>query len=292
MNDSEMRPDGAGPSGRGRAPALWKAGGILVLGAGLFFLARQGAHLIPQALEAVRGLGPWAAVAFIGLYAVAAVAWVPGSVLTLASGAIFGLAWGTLLTLIGATLGASLAFLVSRYLARAALERRIGNDPRLTSMDKALGREGARLIFLLRLSPVFPFNLMNYALGLTAVRFRDYVLASAVGMAPGTFMYVYAGFAAGQVAMSAGGAGQRGAAGYATLAVGLLATIAVTVFVTRIARRALRSASGLEGGTGGGKDGTGGGEGSVGGVKGDAVRGDVGNSPAASPPEPLTAIGE
>ena len=271
MNNSEISPNGAAPLRRTRAPVLWRVGAVLLLVAGLFFLARQGAHLIPQALEAVRSLGPWAAVAFIALYAVAAVAWVPGSVLTLASGAIFGLAQGTLFTLIGATLGASLAFLVSRHVARAALERRIGNDPRLTSMDEALGREGAKLIFLLRLSPVFPFNLMNYALGLTAVRFRDYVFASAVGMAPGTFMYVYAGFAAGQVALSAGGAGQRGAGGYAVLAAGLLATIAVTVLVTRIARRALRDASGIEG---------------------DTVGSDMGSPPAASPTKTLTATSD
>ena len=229
--------------GRTKASVVWKAVVALVLGAGVFFLARQGADLVPRALEAVRGLGPWAAIAFIGFYAVATVAWVPGSVLTLASGAIFGLARGTLFTLVGATLGATLAFLVSRHLARGALERRIGADPRLAAMDEAVGREGPRLIFLLRLSPAFPFTLMNYALGLTAVRLRDYVMASAVGMAPGTFMYVYAGFAAGQVAMSASGAGERGAGEYVILAVGLLATVAVTVFVTRIARRALRAAT-------------------------------------------------
>ena len=227
-----------------KTPTLLKVGAGLVLVVGFVLLARRGAHYIPSALETVRSLGPWAAVAFIGLYAIATVAWVPGSLLTLAAGAIFGLAQGTLFTLVGATLGASLAFLVSRYIARGALERRIGSDPRLTSVDEAIGREGGKLIFLLRLSPVFPFTLMNYALGLTAVRFRDYVLASAVGMAPGTFMYVYAGYAAGQVALGASGASERGPGSYAVLGVGLLATVAVTVFVTRIARKALIEASG------------------------------------------------
>jgi uncharacterized membrane protein YdjX (TVP38/TMEM64 family) len=187
-------------AGRTKASVVWKVASALILGAGVFFLARQGADLVPRVLEAVRGLGPWAAIAFIAFYAVATVAWVPGSVLTLASGAIFGLARGTLLTLVGATLGATLAFLVSRHLARGALERRIGADPRLAAMDEAVGREGPRLIFLLRLSPAFPFTLMNYALGLTAVE-------------------------------------------YAFLAVGLIATVAVTLFVTRIARRALRAAT-------------------------------------------------
>jgi uncharacterized membrane protein YdjX (TVP38/TMEM64 family) len=180
-------------------------------------------------------------VVFIALYATATVAWVPGSLLTLASGAIFGLGRGTLFTLVGATLGASLAFLIARYVARGALERRIGGDPRLTVMDEAIGREGGKLVFLLRLSPAFPFSLMNYALGLTAVRFRDYVLASATGMAPGTFMYVYAGFAAGQVALGAGGGGPEGLWGYALMGLGMVATVGVTVMVTRMARRALRS---------------------------------------------------
>jgi len=112
---------------------------------------------------------------------------------------------------------------------------------------------------------------MNYALGLTAVRLRDYVMASAVGMAPGTFMYVYAGFAAGQVAMSASGAGERGAGGYALLAVGLLATVAVTVVVTRIARRALRAATEPDG---------------------SVVEGET-RSPSPAPfPEPLKAAGD
>jgi len=218
----------------------------LALALALAFLAREGVRFVPGAVEWVRELGPWAAVAFIGLYALATVAWIPGSVLTLAAGAIFGLVGGTLFTLVGATLGASLAFLISRHLARDALERRIRADPRLSAMDDAVGREGGRLIFLIRLSPAFPFSLLNYALGLTAVRFRDYVVASAVGMAPGTFIYVYAGYTAGQVAMEAGGASERGLGGWILLGVGLGATVAVTVFVTRLARRALQVAAGPE----------------------------------------------
>ncbi len=243
MDVMDRKPEAAtSPQGR-RWWKAWKVLAAVVIGIGLFFAVRQGSGLVPQALELVEDLGPWAAVAFICIYAVATVAWIPGSILTLASGAIFGLVKGTLVTLTGATLGATLAFLISRYLARGALERRIGNDPRLASMDNAIQRQGGKLVFLIRLSPVFPFNLLNYALGLTAVRLRDYVLASAIGMAPGTFMYVYAGFAAGQVALSASGVEGRGPAGYAVLGVGLLATVVVTVIVTRIARRAISDAS-------------------------------------------------
>lgn len=215
--------------------------GIVIL---LLLGGRQLADQLPRALDVVRGLGPWAAAAFIGIYVVATVAWVPGSLLTLAAGAVFGLVGGTLYTLIGATLGAALAFLVARYLARGAVERRLASSPRLAAVDRAVDREGGKVVLLLRLSPVFPFNALNYALGLTSIRFRDYVLASAVGMAPGTFLYVYAGYAAGEAAAAAAGAA-RGPAYYMLLAIGLAATVAVTVVVTRAARRALRQSTGM-----------------------------------------------
>lgn len=219
----------------------WKtAAAVVVVIAALILIGRQGADLLPALLERIRNLGPWAAVVYVSLYAAATVAWVPGSLLTLAGGAIFGLVAGTAYTLVGATLGASLAFLVSRYLARAAVERRIGESRKLQAVDEAVGREGAKVVFLLRLSPVFPFNALNYALGLTRVRFRDYVAASAAGMVPGTFLYVYTGHTAGQVASAAAGQA-RGAGYYALLGVGLLATVVVTVLVTRAARRALAS---------------------------------------------------
>lgn len=210
--------------------------GIVVL---LLLGGRELAGVLPRVLDGIRGLGAWAAVAFIGIYIVATVAWVPGSILTLAAGAIFGLFAGTIYTLIGATVGAVLAFLIARYLARGAVERRLGASPRLAAVDRAVEHEGGKVVFLLRLSPVFPFNALNYALGLTSVRFREYAVASAIGMAPGTFMYVYAGYAAGEVAAGAAGA-TKGVAYYVLLAVGLLATVAVTVVVTRAARRALR----------------------------------------------------
>lgn len=215
--------------------------------AAVVLLGREGASYIPRALEAVRGLGPWAALGFIGIYAVATVSWVPGSILTLAAGAVFGLLAGTVYTLVGATLGAALAFLVARHLARGAVERRLACNPRLRAVDEAVGRQAGKVVLLLRLSPIVPFNALNYALGLTSVRFRDYVLASAVGMAPGTFMYVYAGHAAGVVAEGAAGV-TRGAGYYAFLGVGLLATVALTIVVTRAARRALRRSTAFSGG--------------------------------------------
>lgn len=219
--------------------------GLLALVA-VIALARAESDRIPDVLRAVDALGPWAAVAFVGLYAVAAVAWIPGSILTLAAGAIFGLVEGTVYTIIGATLGASLAFLVSRYLARGMIERRLGDSPKLRAVDEAIAREGAKVVFLIRLSPIFPFNALNYALGLTRVKFWEYVPASALGMIPGTFMYVYAGHAAGQVAAGTAGAGPDGPGRWIFLALGLLATVAVTVLVTRTARRALARTAELE----------------------------------------------
>jgi uncharacterized membrane protein YdjX (TVP38/TMEM64 family) len=208
--------------------------------AALVVLGRKAGALIPAFSAWVDGLGVWGPVAFVAGYAIAAVAFVPGSLLTLAAGAIFGVGKGTALVLLAATLGASAAFLVSRYLVRGFVERRLAGNERFAAIDRAIGSEGRKIVFLLRLSPVFPFNLLNYALGLTRVRFADYVVAS-IGMLPGTLLYVYYGKVAGDLAQLAGGAPmRRGPAYYGVLALGLVATIVVTTMVTRIARRALQ----------------------------------------------------
>lgn len=217
---------------------------LVVVGVGLF--GRRLAGGLPHVLESVRELGPWAGIAFVAVYAVATVAWVPGSVLTLASGALFGLVRGTALTLVGATLGASLAFLLSRRFARGIVARRMDGDTRLRAVHRALEREGPRVVLLLRLSPAFPFNALNYALGAMPIRFRDYVGMSLVGMAPGTFLYVYGGYTAGRLVTDVSGAGLRGPASYALLGVGLLATVAVTFLVTRAARKALAETGAVE----------------------------------------------
>jgi uncharacterized membrane protein YdjX (TVP38/TMEM64 family) len=196
----------------------------------------------------VQGQGAVGAILFALGYVLATVALVPGSLLTMAAGAIFGLGWGTALVLVAATLGASAAFLISRYLVREAVARRLEQDPRFAAIDRAVGREGRRIVFLLRLSPLFPFNLLNYALGLTRVTFRDFVLAS-VGMLPGTLLYVYYGKVIADVARLAGGGPvSRGWGYYTVLALGLAATVAVVIVVGRLARRALEQAT--EGGAG------------------------------------------
>jgi len=209
----------------------------------LVLLGRRLGAALPAFAGWVDSLGAWGPAAFIAGYALAVVAFAPGSVLTLAAGAIFGLARGTLYVFIAATLGASLAFLVARYVARPWVESRITANPGFAAIDRAVAAQGRRIVFLLRLSPAFPFNLLNYALGLTRVRFVDALIAS-IGMLPGTLLYVYYGKLAGEVASLAGGAPvERGAAYYAVLGLGLVATLLVTTIVARTARRALREAT-------------------------------------------------
>jgi uncharacterized membrane protein YdjX (TVP38/TMEM64 family) len=225
--------------------------GKLVVGAGLLaallYLGRSAGGYVPIFAEWVEGLGVLGPIAFIFGYAVAVVAFIPGSVMTLVAGAIFGLAEGTLYVIVAATLGSTLAFLLARHGARAAIERRIEGDERFAAIDRAIGAEGLKIVFLLRLSPVFPFNLLNYALGLTQVRLVDYFMAS-IGMLPGTLLYVYTGKVAGDVAAIAGGqAGEKGVGDWLVLVLGLIATAIVTVLVTRIARRALAVATGEDG---------------------------------------------
>jgi uncharacterized membrane protein YdjX (TVP38/TMEM64 family) len=216
---------------------------LLAAVAGVVLLGREAAPLVPRFAAWVDGLGAWGPLVFVLGYMVATVAFVPASLLTLGAGAIFGLALGTVLVLAGATLGASAAFLVARHLARGAVERRMAGNARFAAIDWAIGREGWKIVLLLRLSPAFPFNLLNYALGLTRVGFADFLLAS-VGMVPATIVYVYSGKVAGDVARLAAGAGvERGPGYYAVLGLGLAAAVAATAYVARVARRALEEAT-------------------------------------------------
>ena len=220
---------------------------ILLIGVALALLValgRQAGAYLPQFVTWVESLGVWGPVVFVVGYVVAAVAFVPGSILTLAAGAIFGLGKGVVTVFIAAMLGSAAAFLVARYVARPAIERRLVGNTRFAAIDRAVGAQGRKIVFLLRLSPVFPFNLLNYALGLTKVRFLDFFVASA-GMLPGTLLYVYYGKLAGDVAALAGGSAvAKGPEYYAVLVLGLGATIVVTTIVTRIARRALQEVAG------------------------------------------------
>jgi len=216
----------------------------IAVAAGVLVLVAAGSQAGPylRAFQAwVAELGFWGPLAFIAGYAVATVAFAPGAILTLAAGPIFGIVQGTAYVWVGATLGSLAAFLVARYVARGAVEQRVRGMPRFAAIDRAIARDGRRIVLLLRLSPVFPFNLLNYALGLTRIGFRDYAIAS-VGMLPGTLLYVYIGAVGGQAAVAASDGAQTTPLEWAYYVFGLTVTAVVTVLVTRTARRALAEA--------------------------------------------------
>jgi uncharacterized membrane protein YdjX (TVP38/TMEM64 family) len=194
---------------------------------------------LKTALQWIEGLGSVGAVAFIGLYIIATVAFLPGSVLTLGAGVVFGVVMGAVYVFIGATIGAIAAFLVGRYLARGWVAKQITGDRKFQAIDEAVEREGFKIVLLTRLSPIFPFNLLNYAYGVTGVSLRDYVLAS-IGMIPGTIMYVYIGSLAGSLAtIGTDAQPDNPTLQWAIRIIGLISTIAVTIYVTKVARQAL-----------------------------------------------------
>jgi uncharacterized membrane protein YdjX (TVP38/TMEM64 family) len=188
----------------------------------------------------VAQLGVWGILLFILVYVLATVLFFPASILTIGAGFIFGVVSGTIIVSIAATVGAAFAFLIARYLARDQIEQKIAGNPRFKRIDRAIGERGAKLVFLLRLSPLIPFNLSNYFYGLTSLRFWPYVLASWIGMIPGTLLYVYLG-AAGKAGFNSatGHPSARSPLEYAFFGIGLIATVAVTIWVTRMARREL-----------------------------------------------------
>ncbi len=196
---------------------------------------------IRAGVDWVAGLGAWGPVALGALYAAACVLAVPASVMTLAAGALFGVPIGVLTVSLASTLGATLAFLTGRYVARDWVSVMVAGKPRFAAVDAAVAKEGFRIVLLTRLSPLFPFTLLNFGYGLTRVSLRDYVLASWIGMIPGTIMYVYLGYAFG----AAAGASEHETtpAEWALRGLGLVATIAVTLSITRFARRALAQAA-------------------------------------------------
>jgi uncharacterized membrane protein YdjX (TVP38/TMEM64 family)/rhodanese-related sulfurtransferase len=216
----------------GRAPRLVLA--VLLLAA-IGWAAANRQHLGGEALEAAIGnLGAWAPLAYMGLYIVATVLFLPGSLLGLAGGALFGPVWGAAYTLIAATIGATLAFLAARYIAGDWAAAKAGG--RLKQLVEGVEAEGWRFVAFVRLVPLFPFNLLNYALGLTRIRLVDYVLASLLCMAPGTIAYTYLGYAGREAVAGAGGMVQKG-----LLALALLAVVA---FLPRLVRRLRRPRTG------------------------------------------------
>jgi uncharacterized membrane protein YdjX (TVP38/TMEM64 family) len=188
--------------------------------------------LLNNANKWIESLGAIGAIIFILIYIIATMLLISGAVLTLGAGLIFGVIKGSILVSIGSTLGATISFLIGRYLLRNWVEKQIEKQPNFKSIDAAVAKEGWKIIGLTRLSPLFPFVFLNYAFGVTKVSLKDYVLASWIGMMPGTVMYVYIGY----IGQSAS---QGNSLKLALNIIGLIATIAVTIYVTKIAKKAL-----------------------------------------------------
>lgn len=214
---------------------------LIASAAALLILAKQFPvpQLLTQTLERVKSLGPMGPILFTGIYILATVLFIPGSILTLGAGVLFGVIKGSITVSIAATLGATAAFLVGRYLARGWVSKKIEGNKKFSAIDAAVAEEGWKIVGLTRLSPIFPFTLLNYAYGLTKVSLRDYFFASWVGMIPGTVLYVYIGSLAGDLASLGAGERVRTPEEWIFYGIGLLATVGVTIFVTRIAKKAL-----------------------------------------------------
>src|SRR5438552_5123969 len=194
---------------------------------------------IASLIDWVQQLGPVGVIVFIIAYALATVLFLPGWIFTVSAGLVYGIARGTAIALTGATIGATLAFLVARHLLRENVEQFAKKNPRFKAIDDAIGVNGWKIIGLLRLSPLIPFNFSNYFYGITAIPFWQYVLVSAVGMLPGTLLYAYLG-AIGRAGVS-GSAASHNKWQYVLLAIGLIATVAVTILVSRIAKTRLKN---------------------------------------------------
>lgn len=200
----------------------------LVLAAGLFLGYANRDALSADALSrSLAGAGVWAPLAFIGFYAAATVLFLPGAVLTLAAGALFGAVPGALYSLVGATLGATLAFVIARYLAADWVARKAGG--RLKQLIEGVEAEGWRFVAFVRLAPLFPFNLVNYALGLTRIPLVAYAAASFVCMFPGALAYAWLGHT-GREALTGGDGTIRNA-------LFALALLALVAFLPRLVRR-------------------------------------------------------
>ncbi len=232
MNHGGGEKSGASGASRVLWGISWVGGAILLLVLSTQF---DGQEISRRSLAWIEGLGALGPVAYIFLYVIASLLFVPGSVLTLGGGALFGVAAGSAYVSLAATLAATSAFLIGRYLARDWLARKMERYPRFRAIDEAVAREGWKIVGLVRLSPVFPFGLVNYAFGLTRVSLNHYVFASWLGMLPGTVLYVFLGSLGGDLAAGR----SRSAFEWSVYAAGLLATVLVTAFVTRIARRSL-----------------------------------------------------
>lgn len=236
MNDSN-RPEREGTKHlRVGRLALWLLGAAVLL---LFLKFADVQEVFRKGLFMVRDAGAAGPLILFVLYVVAAVFMLPSLFLTIGAGSIFGILKGTIIVSLSSTAGASAAFLTARYLARGRITRRFAGSPAFQTIDKAVAEDGWKIVFLTRLSPAFPYNILNYVYGLSNISLRDYVLASWVGMIPGTVMYAYIGSLAADIATLGTEGRARTPAEWGLTAAGFIATVAATVLIARIARKAL-----------------------------------------------------
>lgn len=219
--------------------ARWAAVACFAASAALL-LAALPVDAVMSAVQArIQGLGFWAPLAFSIAYCLAVTMLIPGSALSLAAGVLFGVWLGTAAVWLGATGAIALSFLIARYAARARVETLASTRPRFAAVDRAIGEQGWKIVALMRLSPLFPFGLQNYLFGVTAIRFWPCCIASAIFILPGTFLYVYLGYAGGETVAAVSGSADTDALKLGLQLVGLLATLLVTIFVARIAAKAV-----------------------------------------------------
>lgn len=224
----------------------WLRGSLIIVGIILLIIALRALPVATWAADFnqfVAGLGVAGLLVFIGVFAVTMVFFVPGTPFAIGAGFAFGFGWGMLAATAGATLGATVAFLIARYAARGWVRGWAREKQKLKALDRAVARRGWRIVALLRLSPVFPFPVLNYVLGLTSVRLVSYVIATAVGILPATFLYVALG-SAGRAGLSAPhqpGDNLR----LAIIGAGLVLALGITLYLTAYARKILRAEESL-----------------------------------------------
>lgn len=195
-------------------------------------------ELLHDVLKWTESLGYLSGFAFIALYIISTIAFVPATILTLGAGLVFGVSLGSLYVFVGATLGAIASFLIGRYLVRDWIGKKIAGNEKFVAIDQAVAHSGLKIVLLTRLSPLFPFNLLNYAFGITGVSLKDYAIAS-VGMLPATVMYVYIGSLAGDVACIGTENQSTDTIKWVIRIIGFIATVAVTIYATQLARNAI-----------------------------------------------------
>ncbi len=189
----------------------------------------------------IAGEGAEGIALFVAGYAAGTILFIPGSILTMGAGFVYGVFQGTIIVTIGSTIGDSLAFLITRYLARDKIRRLASGNRQFAAMDAAIGEHGWKIVLLLRLSPLIPFNISNYLYGLTAIRFWPYLISSFAGVFPGTVLFVYFG-AVGRTGLLAirGQKLPHTKWEIAVLLAGFFMTCFATWYVSRVAKKALR----------------------------------------------------